>query len=98
METTHIMMSSIIVLVGQLNIVLDRRNLWTFAAMVALLIRGKRAHLYELGKALPGKGNLESRVQKLRRWVSHPRICPEQLIPLDLQVRPPCSSPCRNWC
>jgi hypothetical protein len=89
METTHIMMSSIIVLVRQLNIALDLRNLWTFAAMVALLIRGKRAHLYELGKALPGKGKLESRVQKLRRWLSNPRICPEQFIPLYLHLLAP---------
>lgn len=89
METTHIIMSSIIVLVGQLNIVLDRRNLWTFAAMVALLIRGKRAHLYELGKALPGKGTVESRVQKLRRWLSNPRICPEPFIPVFLHVLAP---------
>lgn len=89
METTHIIMSSIIVLVRQLNIALDLRNLWTFAAMVALLIRGKRAHLYELGKALPGKGKLESRVQKLRRWLSNPRICPEQFIPLYLHLLAP---------
>ncbi len=89
METTHIMMSSIIVLVQQLNVALDRRNLWTFAAMVALLIRGKRAHLYELGKALPGKGTLESRVQKLRRWLSHPRICPEHVLPVYLHVLAP---------
>ena len=81
METTQTIMSSIIVLVRQLNIALDWRNLWTFAAMVALLIRGKRAHLYELGKALPGKGQLESRVQKLRRWLSNPRIGPEQFLP-----------------
>jgi hypothetical protein len=89
METTKVIMSSIIVLVRQLNIALDRRNLWTFAAMVALLIRGKRAHLYALGKALPGKGKLESRVQKLRRWVSNPRICPEQFIPLYLHLLAP---------
>jgi hypothetical protein len=89
METTNILMSSIIVLVRQLNIALELRNLWTFAAMTALLIRGKRAHLYELGKALPGKGKLESRVQKLRRWLSNPRICPEQFIPLYLHLLAP---------
>jgi hypothetical protein len=89
METTHIIMSSIIVLVGQLNIVIDQRNLRIFAAMVALLIRGKRAHLYELGKALPGKGKLESRVQKLRRWLSNPQICAEQFLPVFLHVLAP---------
>jgi hypothetical protein len=89
METTHSMMASIIVLVEQVNIVIDQRNLWTFAAMVALFLRGKRAHLYELGKALPGKGKLESRVQKLRRWLSNPRICPEQFLPVYLHVLAP---------
>ncbi len=82
-------MSSIIVIVQQLSIALDKRNLRTFAAMVALLIRGKRAHLYELGKALPGKGTVESRVQKLRRWLSNPRICPEQFLPVYLHVLAP---------
>jgi hypothetical protein len=93
METTQSMMSSIIILVRQLNIALDRRNLWTFAAMVTLLIKGKRAHLYELGKALPGKGQPESRVQKLRRWLSNPRICPEQFLPLYLQLLAPLLAP-----
>lgn len=89
MEATNSIMSSIIVLVRQRNIALDLRNLWTFSAMVALLIKGKRAHLYELGKALPGTGKLESRVQKLRRWVSNPRICPEQFLPLYLHLLAP---------
>jgi hypothetical protein len=89
METTQSIMSSIIVLVRQLNIALDLRNLWTLAAMVALLIKGKRAHLYELGQALPGKGNRESRVQKIRRWLSNSRICPEHFLPGYLHLLAP---------
>ena len=65
-------MLSIIVIVQQLSVALDRRNLWIFAAMVAVFVRGKWAHLYELGRALPGKGTVESRVQKLRRLFSKP--------------------------
>ena len=80
METTITLIANLVVLFKQLHMVMEARNLWTLAAMTALLLKGKRAHLYELGKALPCKGKLESRVQKLRRWVSNPKITPEQSI------------------
>ncbi len=89
METTLKLIESILHLLKQLRFSMDWRNLWTFAAMVALLLQGKKAHLYELGKALPGKGNENSRVHKLRRWLSNPKIEPKIFLPLFLAVMAP---------
>lgn len=89
METTITLIANLVVLFKQLQIVMEARNLWTLAAMTALLLKGKRAHLYELAKALPCKGKLESRVQKLRRWVSNPTITPEQSIDARLTLLAP---------
>jgi hypothetical protein len=85
METTVILIAHIIHMIQQLNFSMDRRNLWTLAAVVALLLKGKRAHLYELGRALPCQGNANSRVHKLRRWLSNPRLTPATCLPLLLR-------------
>lgn len=89
METTLMLIANLLVMFHQINLVLDRRNLWTFAAMVALLLTGKRAHLYELGRALPCAGKEASRVHKLRRWLSNPHITPESFLPIFLRVLAP---------
>lgn len=89
METTITLIADFILLFKQLHLVMEARNLWTMAAMTALLLKGKPAHLYALGKALPCKGKLESRVQKLRRWVSNPTITSEHSIPARLHLLAP---------
>lgn len=89
METTHILITSLVMMMQQLQLPIEKRNLWTFAAMVALLLKGKRAHLYELGNALPGKGTAESRVHKLRRWLSNPHITPRLFLPVALKLVAP---------
>jgi hypothetical protein len=89
METTMTLLTNLLALFSQVSLVLDQRNLWTFAAMVALLLKGKRAHLYELGRALPWAGKEESRVHKLRRWLSNPHIKPEYFLPVFLRVLAP---------
>jgi hypothetical protein len=89
METTITLIVELIVLFKQLHIAMEARNLWTMAAMTALLFKGCPAHLYALGKALPCKGKLDSRVQKLRRWVSNPKITPQQFIAARLRLLAP---------
>ncbi len=89
METTIAIIAELIMLFKQLHLVMETRNLWTLAAMTALLLKGKRAHLYALAKALPCLGKLDSRVQKLRRWVSNPNITPEQTIVARLNLIAP---------
>ncbi len=89
METTITLISNFIILFKQLAIVMDARNLWTLAAMTALLMKGKRARLYELARALPCGGKLESRVQKLRRWVSNSAITPLDMLPAFLDLLAP---------
>jgi hypothetical protein len=94
METTITLIANLVILFKQLHIVMEARNLWTLAAMTALLVKGKRAHLYELGKALPCKGKVESRVQKLRRWVSNPTITPKPSIGARLTLLAPLLAEC----
>ena len=89
METTLTLIQEILRVVAAGHLVLDARNLWTFAAMCALLLKGKKAHLYELGRALPCKGKEAGRVQKIRRWLSNPRISPKLFLPLFLWVLGP---------
>jgi len=89
METTLTLIAELLVLFKQLHIVMEARNLWTMAAMTALLLKGKPAHLSALGKALPCKGKLDSRVQKLRRWMSNATITPEQSIVARLNLLTP---------
>src|SRR4030042_4690179 len=89
METTIILIANLLVMFRQVNLVLDQRNLWTFAAMGALFLPGKRAQLYELGRALPCAGKEASRVHKLRRWLSNPHITPEDFLPVFLRVLAP---------
>ena len=89
METTIRLIAELTMIFLQLKIVMDARNLTTLAAMTALLLKGKPAHLYELAKALPGKGSRESRAQKLRRWISHPALTPEQTIGARLTLLTP---------
>jgi hypothetical protein len=89
METTIMLITNLLVMFHQVNLVLDQRNLWTLAAMVALLLTGKRAHLYELGRALPCRGKEASRVHKLRRWLSNPHITPDYFLPVFLRVLAP---------
>jgi hypothetical protein len=80
METTMIVLNSSMILVGQLGVTLDPRNLWTLCAMIALLLKGTPLHVYDLARALPSPGQLASRVPKLRRWISHPTICPAMFV------------------
>ncbi|MCP4401100.1 MAG: IS4 family transposase [bacterium] len=89
METTITLIINLIILLKNLPIVLDARNLWTLAAMIALLMKGKHARLYELARALPCDGKLESRVQKLRRWVSNSAITPIDMLPAFLELLAP---------
>ena len=89
METTLILIEEILRVLREAHFVLDARNLWTFAALSALLLKGKKAHLYELGRALPCKGKEAGRVQKLRRWLSNPKISPKLFLPLALWVLSP---------
>jgi hypothetical protein len=89
METTISLIAHLIILFKQLHLVLEARNLWTLAAMTALLMKGKRARLYELARALPCDGELESRVQKLRRWLSHPNIVARDFLPVFLDLLAP---------
>lgn len=71
METTIQLIARILLILQQVAVVMEIRNLRTLAAIIALLMKGKRARLYELARALPVGGKLESRAQKLRRWVSN---------------------------
>jgi hypothetical protein len=89
METTITLIAELIIVFKQLHIVMEARNLWTLAAMTTLLLKGKRAQLYVLAKALPCKGKLDSRVQKLRRWVSNLKITPEQSLSARLNLLAP---------
>lgn len=89
METTMTVITNLLHLFIQVNLVLDRRNLWTLAAMIALLLKGKRAHLYELGRALPCAGKENSRVHKIRRWLANPRMTPAYFLPTFLRVLAP---------
>jgi hypothetical protein len=89
METTITLIAELTLLFKQLQITLDARNLWTLAAMTALLMKGKPAHLSVLGKALPCKGKAESRIQKLRRWLSNPKLSPHQFIAARVRVVAP---------
>ncbi len=76
MEATLILLKSTVILVQQLGVRLHPANLWTLCAMIALLLTGTPLHLYRLARALPGHGEIESRAQKLRRWLRHPKISP----------------------
>ncbi len=80
MEATLIILKSTMILIQQLGVHLHPANLWTLCAMIALLLTGTPLHLYRLARALPGHGNVESRAQKLRRWISHPTISPTQFV------------------
>ena len=76
MEATLIVLKSTLILIKQLGVRLHPANLWTLCAMIALLLTGTPLHLYRLARAMPGHGEVESRAQKLRRWISHPTISP----------------------
>jgi hypothetical protein len=89
METTIQLIAHILLILKQVAVVMEVRNLRTLAAMIALLMKGKRARLYELARALPGGGNLESRAQKLRRWVSNVHISASDCLPSYLNLLAP---------
>lgn len=89
METTIILINTMLMLLWQLGVSLDPRNLWTLSAMIALLVKGSHLHLYELARALPGDSAVESRAQKLRRWVSHPQISPGMFVPIWIRLLAP---------
>lgn len=89
MESTIIMIAHLMGLLLQFGVSLDPRNLWTLSALIALLLKGTRLHLYELARALPGKGTEESRAQKLRRWLSNPHITPALFVPLWIRLVAP---------
>lgn len=86
METTLTLITNLLSLFQQLPVALEQRNRWTLAAMVALLLKGKRAHLYELGNALPCSGKEASGVHTIRRWLANPRITPAGVLPVFLRV------------
>lgn len=96
METTLTLITNLILVLKQLAFVMEARNLWTLAAMTALLMKGKRARLYELAGALPCDGELESRAQKLRRWLSHPNIAAQDFWPVFLDVLAPVLLPLKS--
>ncbi len=96
METTLTFITSIILVFKQRSCTMDARNLRTLAAMTALLMKGTRARLYELARALPGGGTLESRAQKLRRWLSHPSIVPQNFLPVLLDRLAPVLLPLKS--
>lgn len=89
MESTISLIAHLIILFTQLHLVLEARKLWTLAAIPALLMKGKHARLDELARALPCDGKLESRVQKLRRWLSHPKIVAQDFLPRFLDLLAP---------
>ncbi len=89
METTLQFIAHIILLLKQLTRVMDTRNLRTLAAMIALLMKGKRARLYELARALPGGGTVNSRAQKLRRWLTNSHIMAQHFLPTFLDLLAP---------
>ena len=89
MEATLILLNSCMMLLLQLGVCLDPRNLWTLCAMIALLLKGTPLHLYSLARALPGTGKVESRAQKLRRWLSHPKISPTMFVGLWITLLAP---------
>ena len=89
METTMQLIGHILLILQQVLVVMDSRNLRTLAAMIALLMKGRRARLYDLARALPGGGALESRVQKLRRWVSNVHITVERFVPIYVNLLAP---------
>jgi hypothetical protein len=89
METTVQLIAHILTILKQLAVVMEVRNLRTLAAMIALLMKGKRARLYELARALPGGGKLESRAQKLRRWLSNVHIEASSFLPIYLNLLAP---------
>ena len=89
MEVTLLLLKSCMVLLLQLGVCLDPRNLWTLCAMIALLLKGIPLHLYDVARALPGNGTLDSRAQKLRRWISHPTISPAMLVEIWITLLAP---------
>lgn len=89
METTVKLMAHIAIVLKHVSVVMDARNLHTLVAIIALLMKGKRARLYELARALPGGGNLESRAQKLRRWMSNVHISALSFLPSYLNLLAP---------
>ncbi len=89
MEATLTLITHVIVMLKQVCVVMDARNFRILAGMIALLIKGKRARLYELARALPGAGSLESRAQKLRRWLSNPNITAQDFLPCYLDLLSP---------
>jgi len=89
METTVQLIGNILRILKQLTVVMDLRNFRTMAALIALLMKGKRARLYELARALPGGGKLESRAQKLRRWLSNVHISAQDFLPMYLNLLAP---------
>ena len=89
MEATLTLITHILIILKQVCVVMDARNVRILAAMIALLIKGKRARLYELARAMPGGGTLESRAQKLRRWLSNANITAQDFLPVYLQLLSP---------
>lgn len=89
MESTIMLFTHITLLLKSVGLVMHTANLWTLAAMTALLMKGKRARLYELARALPCRGALESRAQKIRRWLSNPKIVVQDFLPLFLELLAP---------
>ncbi len=89
MEATLTVITHILIIRKQGSVVMDARNFRILAAMIALLSKGKRARLSELARAMPGGGTLESRAQKLRRWLSNANITAQDFLPVYLQLLSP---------
>lgn len=51
METTLTLIANLLLVLKQLALVMHAANLWTLAAMTALVMKGKRARLYEFARA-----------------------------------------------
>ena len=89
MESTNKLIKELLRLLRESGFKMEARNLWTFAAMVAVLIKGTSGHLYELARAIPGKTKKCARIQKIRRWLSNVKIRPVIFLPLFLSVLAP---------
>jgi hypothetical protein len=89
MEATIIVLTSCMGLLYQLGVRLHPANLWTLSAMIALLLKGTPLHVYDLARALPCPGKVESRAQKLRRWLKHPTIAPGLFVDIWIALLAP---------
>ncbi len=53
------------------------RNLHTLAAMISGIVGSRRTNLPQVASKMPGGGQRESRIQRLRRWLKNDSSTPE---------------------